>query len=161
MTKSLLVGYVGVKYTPDQAGDALPAEYAPLHAVFRRCGERLREHDMTPANGGNMSQRVADGLVMTTSGCNLGHIDADELALVQACSLEAQQVTYVGAAPPTSEAMLHWIIAARFTEASAILHAHDPVGTSSGAATGLPETAREEPYGTVALARLAAETFEN
>jgi ribulose-5-phosphate 4-epimerase/fuculose-1-phosphate aldolase len=158
MSKELLEGYVGVKFEPRCVGAALPPHLAGLHALFRRCGQRLARHEMTPANGGNMSHRTGEGFVITTSGCNLGQIDPDELALVRAWSLEDNHVTYEGERRPSSEALLHGLILRSFPAAGAVLHAHDPA-TGSAAAAALPETPREEPYGTVALARLAAETF--
>jgi len=114
---------------------------------------------MTPANGGNLSQRQDAAMIITTSGCNLGSIEEDELALVSACSLEDQAVTFAGPNKPSSEAMLHWLIYQDFLGAGAVVHAHDELATAPDLSRGLPETPREEPYGTVALARLAAEAF--
>jgi ribulose-5-phosphate 4-epimerase/fuculose-1-phosphate aldolase len=159
MTKQLLEGYVGVKFRPICSDGARPAACARLHETFRRCGELLLHHDMAPANGGNLSQRAAEGFVVTTSGCNLGLIEPEELSLVQGCSLEEEWVRYAGTNPPSSEAMMHWLIYQDFPAAGAVVHAHDEQGTATLAARQLPETPREEPYGTVALARLAARTF--
>ena len=158
--KTLLEGYVGVKFDAVCAGADLPAKEQPLHGTFKACGDLLREHGMTPANGGNLSQRVGgDQLLITTSGCNLGCVDPRELALVTGCSLDHERVTYRGPAAPSSEAMMHWLIYRDFPQARAVVHAHDELATSSAAASRLTETPREEPYGTVALARLAVETF--
>ena len=159
--KELLDGYVGVKFDAVCAAVSLPAEGRASYPMFRACGDLLCDHGMTPANGGNLSQRVGAGhqLVITTSGCNLGSVDERELALVQECSLEHERVTYQGAAVPSSEAMLHWLIYRDIPEARAVVHAHDELATSSAAASRLRSTPREEPYGTVALARLAVETF--
>jgi ribulose-5-phosphate 4-epimerase/fuculose-1-phosphate aldolase len=158
--KQLLDGYVGVKYSPVCTDQVLPPGCAALFGLFKRCGDRLREHGMTPANGGNMSRRIGEaGFVITTSGCNLGLMEPDELALVQACSLDEQRVTYAGPHEPSSEALLHWLVYQDFLSATSVLHAHDPAATATSLAGQLPETPREEPYGTVALARLAAKTF--
>ncbi len=157
--KTLLEGYEGVKFDAVSLGAALPDEGAALFDLFRACGDLLRRHGMTPANGGNLSQRLGSGLLITTSGCNLGEIDRGELALVEQCSLERRRVTYQGPARPSSEAMMHWLIYRDYPEARAVVHAHDEAATSSSAAGRLPETSREEPYGTVALARQAVETF--
>ena len=86
--KELLEGYVGVKYRALCRGEAVTSECRQLLALFERCGERLRRHGMTPANGGNMSQRGAGGFVITCSGCNLGCVEAGELVLVEGCSVE-------------------------------------------------------------------------
>lgn len=157
--KKLLEGYVGVKFRCCCEGASMPAPCRDLYPLFRQCGDRLREHGMTPANGGNLSQRQGSAMVITTSGCNLGTVEEDELALVSACSLERQSVSYAGPNKPSSEAMLHWLIYRDFPGAGAVVHAHDELATAQDLARDLPETPREEPYGTVALARLAAEAF--
>jgi hypothetical protein len=131
VTKELLEGYFGVKYRPICRDDEAGADCETLYELFRDCGRRLREHGMTPANGGNMSQKVASGgFVITSSGCNLGEVERRELVLVEACSLERQEVEYRGGERPSSEAMLHWLIYRDFPAAGAVLHAHDEVGTS-------------------------------
>lgn len=160
MKKELLEGYVGIKYTSICSESEAGADCDALYTIFRECGRRLAEHGMTPANGGNMSQKLPSGeVVITTAGCNLSSIEPCELVAIEACSLSRREVSYHGSEQPSSEAMLHWLIYRDFPTAGAVLHAHDEVGTSVGAAAGLPETPTEEPYGTVALAKLAADTF--
>jgi len=159
MTRQLLEGYVGVKYTAVCSSPERSAACVELHPLFRESGERLLAHDMTPANGGNMSQRHGSGFVITASGCNLGRIAEDELVLVVRCSIEDERVEYTGPRQPSSEAIMHWLIYRDHPSALAVLHAHDELATSSPVAGDLPETPREEPYGTAALARLAAEVF--
>jgi len=159
LKKELLSGYVGVKYTAVRACRDRPLNCSELYELFKRCGDRLREHDMAPANGGNLSQRCGNGMVITASGCNLGCIESEELTLVTSCSLEQGLVTYEGPVEPSSEAMMHWLLYQGSAAAGAVVHAHDGLATSSAAAKTLTETPREEPYGTVALAKLAAATF--
>ena len=156
--RQLLDGYIGVKYAADCIEDVLPPPCVVLGSVFAQCGRILQEHDMTPANGGNMSQRVEDGFVITTSGSNLGILASDELALVHGFDTDEPAVRYSGIRKPSSEAIMHGLIYERFPTAGAVLHAHDEATTSSAAAC-LPETAKEEPYGTVALAKLAVDAF--
>ena len=102
---------------------------------------------------------MAQGFVVTTSGCNLGILEPDELAYILDCSLEKEEVRYLGPGKPSSEAILHHLIYLEREDAGAVIHAHDPVATADIIAGELLETAREEPYGTVALASLARETF--
>lgn len=157
--KELLEGYVGVKYDPVCLDSRLPEPVNALHPLFEACGRRLAEHHMAPANGGNMSVQVDDGLVVTTSGCNLGHVGPTELAWVRDCSLEGRTVHYRGPEKPSSEAMMHWLIQRDFPDAHAVVHAHDEMATSGRVVVDLTETRREVPYGTVELARLAVEAF--
>ncbi len=161
MGKEILDGYVGVKYRGVCTSHEMPAKCSELYELFRRCGDRLGEHNMTPANGGNLSTRCDENdMVITASGCNLGFIEPEEMALVTMCSLETESVTYEGPIAPSSEAMLHWLIYRDFPAAGAVVHAHDELATSSAVAEHLAETPQEEPYGTVALASLAATTFD-
>lgn len=160
MEKRLLDGYVGIKFTAICETCATPAECARLQDTFRACGERLARFGMTPANGGNLSQAVAGGFVVTTSGSNLGCLEPGELAMVSRCSLEEEWVRYAGVAQPSSETLMHWLIYRDVPAAGAVVHAHDDATASLAASrANTPETPREEPYGTVALARLAAQTF--
>lgn len=157
--KELLEGYVGVKYTPVCLDKEFPASCGCMYAMFRACGDRLLAHDMAPANGGNLSQRVDQGLVITSAGSNLGFIEPWELSWVESCSVEQEEVSYSGPREPSSEAMMHWLIYRDFPEAGAVVHAHDPEATREDLLASLPNTPREEPYGTAALARLAVQTF--
>ena len=159
MEKTLMEGYEGVKFNPQPINPALPARCAGLHPHFRACGIRLSRHEMTPANGGNMSQRCPEGFVITSSGSNLRDIEAHEISLVEDWSLEEEWVRYSGLERPSSEAMLHGLLYQRLPQAGAVVHAHDELATARPLAGRLPETVREEPYGTVALARLAAEAL--
>ncbi len=159
MKNELLEGYVGVKYTPHCLAKELPDGCAGMYAMFRQCGDKLLAHGMAPANGGNLSQRIKEGLVITSSGCNLGSIEQEELSWVESCSMEQEEVKYAGPERPSSEAMMHWLIYRDYPDAGAVVHAHDPAATSEEIMRSLRETPREEPYGTAALARLAVETF--
>ncbi len=153
-------GYVGVKFKAVAAKDVpLPVGVSALFQEFKHDADILREHHMTPKNGGNMSRRFGQGFVLTTSGCNLGVMEPDELAYVVDCSLESEEVHYAGPREPSSEAILHHLIYQDRPDAGAVIHAHDPVATADIIAGEVAETRREEPYGTLALARMAMETF--
>lgn len=158
-TKEILPGYVGVKYTAHCSGAAQPEACVRLQPVFRAEGQRLARYGMAPANGGNMSVRLASGFAVTASECHLSDIEPDEVVWVESCDLATQQVHYQGPRLPTSEAMLHHRILEARPECDAVVHAHDQLATSTELAGLVPETVREEPYGTLALAELACTTF--
>ena len=158
--KELLDGYVGVKFKPVQLSQKLLPESKGLYEVFRNTGNRLRDYDMTPANGGNLSVRHGKGFVVTAAGCNLGCIETDELIFVEQCHVASEEVFYHGPAEPSSESLMHWLIYLNRPEAQAVIHAHDEFATRPECLQGrLEESRREEPYGTVELARMAIETF--
>ena len=159
--KYLLNGYVGVKFQTIQQSNELRPEVADLYAVFKRTCDRLKAHDMTPANAGNLSMRFGDGFFISASGANLGCIEEDELILVERCDVEVECVVYHGPTEPSSESIMHWLIYRNRQEAEAIIHAHDEFATRPELLAGVvEESEREEPYGTVELARMAIATFQ-
>ena len=56
---------------------------------------------------------------------------------------------------------MHWLIYKNRPEAHAIIHAHDELATRPELLAGdVQESEREEPYGTIELARMAISTFK-
>ncbi len=159
--KHLLNDYVGVKFQTTQQSNKLRPEVADLYVVFKRTCDRLKAHDMAPANAGNLSIRFGDGFFITASGANLGGIEENDLILVERCDVEGECVVYHGPMEPSSESIMHWLIYRNRPEARAIIHAHDEFATRPELLTGVvEESEREEPYGTVKLARMAIATFQ-
>jgi len=160
-TKQLMEGYVGVKFHAERLSEELPPGVFDLYDAFaRNCG-RLREHGMTPANGGNLSIRHGDGFVISSSGCNLGCIEQEELIFVERCDLESEHAWYRGPINPSSETFMHWLIFRGYPEANAIVHAHDEFATRPELLEGeVEQSEREEPYGTIELAHMAIATFK-
>jgi len=160
-SKRLLDGYMGVKFEAIQSSEELPHETTDLYRVFKRTCDRLKTHNMTPANAGNLSIRYTDGLIISASGCNLGCIEQDELIFVEHCGAETKRVLYRGPIKPSSESIMHWLIYEDRQDAQAIIHAHDEFATRPELLSGeIEESKHEEPYGTIELARMAIETFQ-
>jgi ribulose-5-phosphate 4-epimerase/fuculose-1-phosphate aldolase len=158
--KQILDGYTGVKFEAHCVRETVSEAVAKRYATFRTSGERLYEHGMAPANGGNMSVRLEDGFVVTASGSNLAVIERNELIWVQQFDVANGSVHYCGPLKPSSESILHYLVLEARLAAGAVLHAHDPIATRDAIASdGLTETVREEPYGTIALAELAIAAF--
>ena len=156
--KELMEGYVGVKFETLRLGSEIQPDLKDISHHFLRNGQRLKRFGMTPKNAGNMSVRTGDGMMITASGANLGSIEDTDIVYVQRCSVEDRMVTYVGSSLPSSETFLHFLVYRSRPEVGAIVHAHDPA-TSALDDHHVKETAREEPYGTLELARMACETF--
>lgn len=160
MKKGLMDGYVGVKFEHERLPLCAPADAASLWPHFRLAGKILGSHGMAPLNGGNMSARLGDGFVVTSSGSNLGILEPDELVYVDSADPGSGRVRYRGPALPSSEAIMHAMVLQARPEAMAVIHAHDPAATPEAMArAGMVITDREEPYGTVALAERALEAF--
>jgi L-fuculose-phosphate aldolase len=160
MAKSLLDGYVGVKFKAVCLDEKLPEACEDCVSLFKQNGGRLLDYQMAPANGGNMSARWQKGFLITASGCNLGCIEDYEVIYVEDFSIEDKVVTYRGKRPPSSETFLHGLLYKEKADIFSVVHAHDEVATSMDLARLLTETEREEPYGTVELASLCLETFK-
>ncbi len=159
--KDLLNGYVGVKFRAVHCYQEMLPEAEGLYEGFKATGDRLSGYDMTPANGGNLSIRHGEGFVVTAAGCNLGCIEKDELIFVEQCDLASEEVFFRGPVDPSSESIMHWLIYRNRPESRVIIHAHDEFATRPELLKGrVEESRREEPYGTVELARMAIETFE-
>lgn len=160
MQNGLLPGYVGPKFAHERVPLPPPAGMGGLAPRFSLVGRVLAAHGMAPLNGGNMSVRLGEGFVVTASGCNLGRVGPGELVFVDSADPATTLVRYRGSALPSSEALLHAMVLAARPAAGAVVHAHDPAVTGAAMVrAGMVITDREEPYGTVALAERALESF--
>ncbi len=161
MHRELMDGYIGVKYDARSLSDEMPDDLPAAQQSLATQGLRLAALGMAPQNGGNMSLRLETGFAITASGSNLGRLaPLGEVVAVERCQVEGEQVVYRGPRPPSSEALMHHLVLEAFPECAAVVHAHDPATNREAQPTDvLVETAQEEPYGTLALAREAVEAF--
>ncbi len=106
---------------------------------------------------GNISVRVKGGLVITPTGKDLAEVKAEDMVLVTGVNESALMVKAVGRFPPSSEAMMHWLVYKGFPKVSAIVHFHDDrmLGDKR-----FVSTAEEHPYGTLELARAALKALK-
>jgi len=156
--KELMDGYTGVKFKEIQLSADMPLAVKDLFPIFKQSAQLLKKYGMTPQNGGNMSVKMTEGIVITSSGSNLGYLEEDEIAYVRKCSIEDRTVEYNGPNVPSSETFMHHLVYQSRSNIRAVIHAHDPA-TAGIKDKIVKETAREEPYGTLALARIACDTF--
>lgn len=156
--KELMEGYVGVKFKAVQLSSDMSLVVKNLFLLFKKSTRLLKEYGMTPKNGGNISLKRGNGMIITTSGANLGCLGEDEIVFVRRCSVKDRTVEYNGPNLPSSESFMHHLIYQSRGDIGAIVHAHDPA-TCNFAGENIQETAKEEPYGTLALAEIAGDTF--
>ena len=159
MDKSVLDGYIGIKFNAVCIEERPPYPCEEFIPSFKENGKRLLDYNMAPANGGNMSAVFQKGFLITASACNLGCIEDDEIVYVEEFSIENKLVKYRGSRPPSSETFLHGLLYREKKDIQAVIHAHDEIATSMNLSGLIRETEREEPYGTVELAGLCLETF--
>ncbi|CAB1080158.1 hypothetical protein D1AOALGA4SA_7846 [Olavius algarvensis Delta 1 endosymbiont] len=156
--KEIMDGYVGIKFRTILLDSEVTFDIDDIYPLFQKTCSLLKQHGMTHQNAGNISIRHNGGLIITTSGSNLGSIERDEIVDVRKCSIEDSVVEYMGPTVPSSEAFMHSMIYNCSPDMNAIVHAHDPQ-TLTQAATEIDTTEKEVPYGTLELAHMACHTF--
>lgn len=110
-----------------------------IHTIKERMcdmGRRMWAKDYTDGNGGNLTVRVGDNLVLCTPTliCK-GFMTTDDICLID---LEGNQLA--GSRKRTSEAMTHLAIMKRQPKAKACCHAHPPHATAFAVAKVKPPT---------------------
>jgi L-fuculose-phosphate aldolase len=98
-------------------------------------GRKLWIRAYVDGNGGNLSARISDDLVLCTPTlCSKGDLRSEELSIVD---LENRQL--YGARPQTSEILLHLEIYKTVPEARAVIHCHPPYATAHAVAGVIPQ----------------------
>jgi ribulose-5-phosphate 4-epimerase/fuculose-1-phosphate aldolase len=156
--KEIMDGYIGVKFEAILLDSEVTFNTDDIYPLFQKNCSLLKQHGMTHQNAGNISIRHNGGLIITTSGSNLGSIERDEIVDVRKCSIEDSVVEYIGPSVPSSEAFMHSMIYQCSPDMNAVVHVHDPQ-TLTRAAAEIDTTEKEVPYGTIELARMACDTF--
>ncbi|ANQ51792.1 class II aldolase/adducin family protein [Flammeovirga sp. MY04] len=99
-------------------------------------GRRLWERGYVDGNGGNITVRVGDNLVLCTPTLiSKGLMKPKDICLID---LDGNQKA--GHRPRTSEALTHLAIMRRMPAAKACVHAHPPHGTAFAIASIVPPT---------------------
>ena len=114
-------------------------ESAPIRTLRERMadiGKRIWSKDYVDGNGGNLTIRVGDTLVLSTPTLiSKGFMTADDMCLID---FDGKQ--YAGKRKRTSEAMTHMAIMKRQPKAKACCHAHPPHATAFAVASVIPPT---------------------
>ena len=139
-------------------------EFRDLEAL-EQCRQRFRAMGLIGGNDpqrydglgfGNISHRLAPGSdAFVISGTQTGHLasmGAECYALVTGCDPARNRLVAEGAVKPSSEAMTHAVIYRQLPRVQAVIHVHSPQIWRHAGELGLPETAREGPYGTPDMA---------
>ena len=92
-------------------------ETAARDAIADR-GRSLYERGYAHGSSGNLSVRVADGILVTPTGSSLGRLDPARISKV------APDGRVLSGDPPSKEAFLHLAVYARRPAAGAIVHLH-------------------------------------
>ena len=140
--------------------NAVP-RYERMGTLRNWCGE-FQQKGLTPVYElgtlGNLSFRIKPWSEhhFVITGTKLGLKDEltnDSFAEVVSCD-EYKHIVYAhGTREPSSEAFLHYSIYQSRPDVGAIFHGHCDIILKAAQALGIPQTAQEEPFGTLALAR--------
>jgi len=111
------------------------AQVEELKAQIVGAGQRLWQREYVDGNGGNISARITDNLVLCTPTlCSKGQLQEQDLSIVD---LENRQV--FGERPQTSEILLHLEIYKTVPQAQAVIHCHPPYATAHAVAGVIPQ----------------------
>lgn len=114
---------------------------------------------------GNLSFRIAGGeipFIVTASGASFEDpVPAEDFVRVLSCDLAENAVCAEGSRRPSSESLFHFAIYERRQDVNAVFHGHSPDILGRARELNLVETAREEPYGSIALVQSILEVLND
>jgi len=119
-------------------------------------GRKLAKYGLTPNIAGNISVRYKNGMLIKAGGCSLGKLKKDDVVMVTDYSTNKNTAYVSGLKEPSSETPTHWRIYKNFKKVNAIVHVHDKLILKKqrlAKKLGIKFTEKEEPYGTLKLAK--------
>jgi L-fuculose-phosphate aldolase len=162
---AIMPTYQGVKFKTETLSREIPKDQR-MEELKYWCKE-FHEHNLAPpyegGSYGNLSLRLRSGeeqFMITGSRIGLkNELSDDCFVKVSSCDLEKGIVYVHGIREPSSESMLHFEIYRRRKDVNAIFHGHSPEILACSDKLNLPETIREEPYGTPELVQRVLEVL--
>jgi ribulose-5-phosphate 4-epimerase/fuculose-1-phosphate aldolase len=94
-------------------------------------GRSLFDRRYTCGGSGNMSARMADGLLVTPTNCCLGRLEADRISKLD------REGALLGGDPPSKEWGLHLAVYRARPDAGAVVHLHSPHAVAVSCLNGL------------------------
>ncbi len=159
--------YQGIKFKT-KIINKIPPEHSGLEELKYWCREFHKFHLAPPYPGGsygNLSFRVKkgeDAFIITGSKIGLKEKLTDDCFVkVSSCSLKNETICISGVKEPSSESMIHFAIYHQRKDINAIFHGHCEKILSNAHRLKIPETKKEEPYGTVELVEKVLEILNN
>jgi L-fuculose-phosphate aldolase len=147
--------YIGPRFNTVFLSKEIP--YHPAVPHLMKWGRRFAELGLAPQRGnayaGNLSFRAPSGFIITAAGADLGKLVDDDMVLVVEVTQDSHSVTVHGKKEPSSESFLHHAIYAARPQVQAVFHGHDELILQHAREIHLPVTVREQPYGSLELAK--------
>jgi ribulose-5-phosphate 4-epimerase/fuculose-1-phosphate aldolase len=159
--------YYGVKFTTKIISRDVPADRR-IEELKYWC-QVFHDHNLAPAykdgSYGNLSFRLQnneDRFIITGSRIGLKNkLTGDSFVTVSACNLKGRVVYIHGTREPSSETMLHFAIYHQRKDVNAIFHGHSPEVLSHAGKLKIPQTKKEEAYGTTELIQRVLEILDD
>lgn len=120
-------------------------------------GKKLVAAGLAPGMAGNLSFRTRLGFIITGAGVALDAITPESVSEITGVvyGLNRTSVYVKGPVLPSHETVLHAQVYEERDDVNAIFHAHDDTITKSAEKAGVPVTVKEQPAGSLELAREA------
>jgi len=143
--------YVGIKYDINLKNGKRETEHA--EELIKWCKDFYAKGLVSCGGNvaGNLSCRTHKGFLITPGGQKLGKINSGQLVEIVELDEKAHKLKAIGIQNPSSESFLHAAIYKARKDVNAILHGHNDVVTRGPKKFGVPETGKEQPYGTLEL----------
>ncbi len=163
------MAHQGVKFRTEIISEIIPKD--PRIKGLKYWCKVFHRYNLTPPHKsgscGNLSFRLEDGKdSFIVTGSRIGLKDAlpdNCFVKVSSVDLEKGIVRAHGTKEPSSESMLHFAIYCRRKDVNAIFHGHSQeiLSCVNKSKIKIPETKREEPYGSIELLQSVLEVLDN
>ena len=94
------------------------------YTEFRNIGQELVDFDLTRGTGGCLSKKVNGGILVSSSGSQVGSLSKQDISLIT--KVENETIHWGGYKKPSSESPLLSELYQNFSETNAIIHGHCP-----------------------------------
>jgi len=148
--------YIGTKFNVVFAGDFKPTvKETELIKAMIKAGQASGKMGMKDENGGNISVKTKDGLIIKRTGAHPFQLKLSDFVLV--VKADKETVWVKGKYEPSSESRLHYFTYKARPDINCLFHAHDFLVLKSPAR--FKEVAYLKPYsyGTMESARAVAQ----
>lgn len=160
-------GYQGVKFSFILIKRANLEDYR-IQELIKWCKIFDKKNLAPPYEGGsygNLSFRIEKQQTpFIITGTQVGlksQLDFEKFVKVTKCDLENRTVFAEGTRKPSSESMLHYAIYQKRPDINAIFHGHSLEILENSHLLNIPETKKEEDYGTIELVEAALKILKN
>ncbi|MCH7613790.1 MAG: class II aldolase/adducin family protein [Candidatus Marinimicrobia bacterium] len=142
--------YIGTKFETVFSNSDIP-KYGECGRI-RFWGKKFAEMGMSPLGPeGNLSFRTDDGFIVTATASHISNLQENDFIEVIQVNIKENTIHVKGCKEPSSESFMHYAIYQQRPDINVIFHTHDYVVMDNQFELKIPETAKEQKYGTMDL----------